>query len=72
VAHSPDLTQLDFFAWGFLKSEVYCRNIQDLPDLLNCIMEPFPKITLEMLENVFHNAADQFEICRHCWGICGK
>jgi hypothetical protein len=57
-ARSPDLTPLHFFAWGFIKSEAYRRNNQDLPQLRNGIREAVPKITPEMLANMFRNAAD--------------
>jgi len=30
---SPDLTPLDFFAWGFIKDIVYRRKVRDLADL---------------------------------------
>ena len=36
---SPDLTPLDFFAWGFIKDVVYRRKVQDLADLRQCIIE---------------------------------
>ena len=31
--HFPDLTSLDFFIWGYLKSEVYQGDPQNLTDL---------------------------------------
>jgi hypothetical protein len=36
---SPDLTPLDFFAWGFIKDIVYRRKVRDLADLRQCIIE---------------------------------
>lgn len=36
-ARSPDLTPLDFFLWGYLKSQVYQEPIEDMADLYNKI-----------------------------------
>jgi hypothetical protein len=49
AASYPDLMLLELFAWGFIKSEVYRRNVQDLPDLGNRIREAVPKIPLKCL-----------------------
>jgi hypothetical protein len=57
---SSRFNPMRFFSPGVSKSEVYRRNIQDLPDVRNRIREAILKITHEMLGSVFNNAADQF------------
>ena len=58
AARSLDLTPLDFFAWGFIKSEVHTgRKIGDLADAVQ-------KITPQMLESVFQETICGFELCR--------
>lgn len=37
-ARSPDLNPMDFFVWGFMKSEVYATVVNSEEDLLNRIM----------------------------------
>ena len=61
---SPDLTPLDFFAWGFVKEKVYQQKISNLTELKHRILSAVSDITPEMLHNVFRNAKDRFEICR--------
>lgn len=63
-ARSPDLTPLDFFAWGFIKSQVYRRKIRDLADLRNRITEAIQMITPEILERVFRETLHRLELCR--------
>jgi hypothetical protein len=50
---SPDLTQLDFFAWGFIKDVVYRRKVRDLADLRQPIIETVALITSHMLINTW-------------------
>jgi hypothetical protein len=38
-SRSPDLTPLDFFAWGFIKDVVYSRKVRDMADLRQRIIE---------------------------------
>ena len=61
---SPDLTPLDFFAWGFVKTKVYQQKINNLTELKDRIRSAVSDITLEMLHNVFRNTKERFEICR--------
>lgn len=49
---SPDLSPLDFFLWGHLKSKVYETPPADLAELRQRIIEECAKITPEMLANV--------------------
>ena len=36
-AHSPDLTPLDFYLWGYLESRVYTQRLQELNQLKTTI-----------------------------------
>jgi hypothetical protein len=47
VARSPDLTSLDFFAWGFIKWTVYQTKVRDLQELRTRIVLAVTKITPE-------------------------
>jgi len=61
-ARSPDLTPMDFFLWGHLKSVVYKTPPADLQDLRNRIVqecraiprETFQKVRLEFQNRLFY------------------
>ena len=67
---SPDLTPLDFFffAWGFIKDVVYRRNVRDLADLRQRIIETFELITPHMLINTWQELEYRLDICRATTG----
>jgi len=48
---SPDLTPLDFFLWGYLKSEVYKDRPRTLDDLKTNIINTCNGVTKQMLSN---------------------
>jgi len=48
---SPDLTSLDFFLWGYLKSKVYVTKPQDLDDLRGRITREIELIPPETYRN---------------------
>jgi len=50
---SPDLTPLDFFAWGFIKDVVYRRKVRHLADLRQHSIEAVELITPHMLINTW-------------------
>jgi len=54
-ARSPDLTALDFFLWGYIKSIVYKTKLLDLADLRRQITLAIRSVTPEMLSNVRRN-----------------
>lgn len=60
---SPDLTPLDFFFWGFLKSRVYATNPETINDLQNRILEETTNITRNMLQRVQNSI---YERLGHC------
>jgi hypothetical protein len=68
-ARSPDLTPLDFFLWGYLKSIVYANRPRSMADLQANIELECRKITEEQL----HNVLKQFVLrLTHCMMQDGK
>jgi hypothetical protein len=65
---SPDLTPLDFFAWGFIKDVVYRRKVRDLADLRQRIIEVVKLITPHMLINTWQEPEYRLDICRATTG----
>lgn len=66
---SPDLTPLDFFLWGHLKSVVYDTEPQNLQDLQNRIVEACRSIRPETIRTVTSkNLRDRFEKCIEAGG----
>jgi len=65
---SPDLTALDFFAWGFIKDVVYRRKVRDLADLRQRIIETVELITPHMLINTWQELEYRLYICRATTG----
>lgn len=63
AARSPDLTPLDFFAWGFIKSQVYATRVPDLNELKRRIREACLLITPQMLQRVFRATKRRWEQC---------
>ena len=49
---SPDLTPLNFFVWGHIKSKIYTTSVSDIAELKARIIEAAGSIAPEMLENV--------------------
>ena len=61
---SPDLTPLEFFAWGFIKDAVYRRKVRDLTDLRQRIIEAVELITPHVLINTWQGLEYRLDICR--------
>ncbi|MEM8940500.1 MAG: hypothetical protein AAGC64_14275 [Bacteroidota bacterium] len=55
-ARSPDLSPLDFFLWGYLKSKVYKNNPTTLQDLKRNITAEINMISADTLWKVMHNS----------------
>jgi hypothetical protein len=64
----PHLTPLDFFAWGFFKSNVYRTKVPELHDLRQRIYEASQALTSNMLRDVFRATVERWE---HCLGMEG-
>ena len=65
AARSPDLTPLDFFVWGFLKTTVYSidESISNLDNLKSAIKSAFDEISEQMLSKTFENVKKRYELC---------
>lgn len=62
-ARSPDLSALDFFLWGFMKSIVYRTPVQDLQDLEQRIEQAVRQITPEMVANCKRSLLERARCC---------
>ncbi|CAH2016536.1 unnamed protein product [Acanthoscelides obtectus] len=55
---SPDLSPLDFFMWGHLKSKIYATQPTSLEDLRQRIVNEFFQITPQILQNSMVRKSD--------------
>ena len=62
-AHSPDLTPLDFFLWGYLKSRVYQSSPQTLHDLKAAIGREVRGIPVETCARVVTEVKHRADLC---------
>ena len=64
-ARSPDLTPLDFFFLGYIKSLVYTPNkvIRDVAHLKEDIQNAITTVDRQMLMSVFNNISKRYEKC---------
>jgi transposase len=60
---SPDLTPLDFFLWGHVKTNVYKTKVQDIDDLKARITQEIKTIKTETLHNVFSEISKRMNFC---------
>ena len=60
---SPDLTPLDFFLWGHVKSNVYKTTVEDINDLKTRIIEEIQAINKKTLHNVFLEVEKRLNFC---------
>lgn len=65
---SCDLTPLDFFLWGFLKSKVYTKKPETINDLKDNIRKAVHEITPETCRNVIKNFDSRVDACRQSRG----
>jgi hypothetical protein len=68
-ARSPDLTPLDFFLWGHLKSRVYEKRPRTIDELKDAIREECRRIDKDMLVAVTQGIKDRVEMCRNMDGM---
>lgn len=68
-ARSPDLSPLDFFLWGHLKSVVYKEKPNDLEQLKTRITRAIQEITPEQLQNSVKSVRDRLA---HCQAVNGS
>ena len=63
--HSPDLTPLDFFLWGFVKDRVFIPLLPaNVVELLTRITATVAKVTPEMLHSVWQETDYRWDVCR--------
>lgn len=67
-ARSPDLSPLDFFLWGYLKSKVYATKPLNLDDLRQRIVNACAEITPEMIRNSIENFYIRLGLCQEVMG----
>lgn len=65
---SPDLTPLDFFLWGYLKTKVYSTPVQNLQELRARIEEQCALIDEEMIIRVVNNVYQRLAYCQEVDG----
>jgi hypothetical protein len=58
---SPDLTSLDYFLWGHLKTDVYSSKRRSLDELKVRITNEIHEIGEQQLSNVFNELEYRFE-----------
>lgn len=63
-ARSCDLTPLDYFLWGFLKSKVYVNKPATIQDLKHNIIAEINAIETSLLENVIENFDHRVDVCK--------
>ncbi|GFW25976.1 putative DD41D transposase [Trichonephila clavipes] len=66
---SCDLTPLDYFLWGYVKSLVYADNPQTLDHLEDNIRRVIADIRPQMLEKVIENWTSRLDYIRASRGI---
>lgn len=68
-ARSPDLTPLDFFLWGYIKSTIYKTPVQNIEDLRHRIVQACRNITEETLHNVREEFTSRLFYCQEVGGL---
>ena len=63
-SRSPDLTPMDFFLWGFLKSKVYVNKPTSLAQLKQNIRHEMEAITERTCQAVIRNFSVRLNECR--------
>lgn len=61
---SCDLTPLDFFLWGYVKSKVFANQPATLDDLERNIIRVIREIPLGMLDRVIENWVQRMHMCK--------
>lgn len=63
-ARSPDLTPLDYFLWGYLKSKVYVTRPANLEELQARIRQEIHQITPEVIDHVQQEFINRLGYCQ--------
>lgn len=62
--HSPDMSPLDFYLWGYLKDNVYSPKPRCMAELKNAIRREMRKISRDTCVNVIRNFREHVELVR--------
>jgi transposase len=68
-ARSPDLTPMDFFLWGHIKSIIYKTPVENIEDLRNRIVEACNNIPLQTFQNVREEFTLRLSHCQIVGGL---
>lgn len=68
-ARSPDMTPLDYFLWGYLKSKVYVNRPNNIESLKIRIREEIELITPETIQDVVDNFQQRLYYCQETNGF---
>lgn len=60
---SPDITPLDFFVWGYIKSQVYATPVASREDLIQRIENVSRTITQDHLSNMRQSITRRCQLC---------
>ena len=61
--HSPDLTPMDFFLWGHLKSQVYMSNPKTIEDLKKAVSSAVRRVRPETCRAAVESAQRRAALC---------
>lgn len=67
-ARSPDLTSPDFFAWGFIKNQVFANRPTTREDMINRIRTACASITREVLLKTVQSFRNRVNLCLQVQG----
>ena len=59
---SPDINPLDFFLWGYVKTEVFKTPVTSLQHLKDRITQAFAQVTVHMLDKTWKELLRQFKM----------
>jgi hypothetical protein len=62
--HSPNLTSLDFYFWGYVKQIVYSFRIHNIQPLKQRIREAATSVTPDVLGRVWQKVEYRLDVCR--------
>ena len=61
--HSPDLSPLDFFLWGYVKSRAYVSKPQTIADLKAAIAQVIGGITTDQCRRTVDHFRHRIQVC---------
>jgi len=61
---SPDITQLDFFLWRYVKDKVFWTPVPDITNLKARITDGIATVTEDMLENTWREIYYRLDVLR--------